>query len=100
MNLLHKRLADYRPFKAIWTVHLSQYKNGLYGCIVNKLRPLPVQLHIETPLSDDGLGQLQPVPIFMEKVQKDGRTFLCFKSKFSQELTKQIRKANLLKKKL
>lgn len=95
ISILNERLEKYHPFKTIWTVHLLWYKDkSFYGCVVNRLRPFPIK-HIETPLSDDGLGQSRPTPVFMEEIRKDGKMFLGFNPDFVRELTKLIRKMNL-----
>ncbi|MEK7629824.1 MAG: hypothetical protein AAB432_00365 [Patescibacteria group bacterium] len=95
ISLLNKQLRRYHPFKTVWTVHLLWHKDkSFYSCVVNRLRPFPIK-HIETPLSDDGLGKSRPIPTFMEEIRLGDKVLLIFKSDFVKELTKVMRKINL-----
>ena len=96
INLLHRQLKNYNPFKAIWTISLLQYKckNSSYGSVVNKLRPYPAK-SIEVELNDKALHQYSPIPNYMEEIKVGDKLFFKPKSDFIKEL----RKFNLLAKK-
>lgn len=99
ITLFNQQLKNYHPFKAIWTVHLLfKGKNNPYSSIVNRIRPYPAQ-NIEANLSEGRLYQPQTMPIFMKKIEREGKTFLSFKPDFAKEFTKSLRKLKLKKNK-
>ncbi len=95
--LLSQQLENYHPFKAVWTVHLLfKGKDNLYSSVVNKIRPYPTK-NIETSFNEVGLYQPRAVPTFMDKTEREGKTFLGFKPDFAKEFTKSLRKLKLKK---
>lgn len=92
--LLSQQLKNCYPFKAIWTVHLLFKGNdNIYSSVVNRIRPYPTQ-NIETNFSE---YRPQAIPTFMEKTEKEGKTFLSFKADFAKEFTKSLRRIKLKK---
>ncbi len=93
--MLNNKLESFHPFKSVWTVYLlSQGKDNPYSAIVNRLRPQPRQT-IEANFSDESLWEMEPLPIFMEEVEIDGKKARAFKADFMQEFQMMVRKANL-----
>ena len=98
IKLLHEQLKNHSPFKTIWTVHLIWYKGkkDLYGSIVNRLRPYLAK-SIKVALNDEVLRKEFLMPNYMEEMRIDGKIFLNFKPDFAKELTKMMRKINIVR---
>ena len=86
ISLLHRQLKNYNPFKAIWTISLSQYKDDLYS-VVSRLRPYLAK-SIEVPFNDKALYQYLPIPNYMEEIKVGDKSFFNPKPSFIKELKK------------
>lgn len=97
--MLKSKLEDFHPFKSIWTVYLLfRGKDNPYRAVVNRIRPQPLQT-IEANFSDKSLWEMEPLPIFMEEVEIDGKKARAFKADFMQEFNLKMRQANLERRK-
>ncbi len=93
--MLNTRLEVFHPFKSVWTVCLLfQGKDNPYCAVVNRIRPQPLQT-IAANFSDKSLWMMEPLPIFMEEVEVDGKKARAFKAAFMKEFQMKMRKANL-----
>lgn len=93
--MLNSKLKEHHPFKSIWTVYLLfQGKDNPYSAVVNRIRPQPLQT-IQANFSDKSLWEMEPLPVFMEEVEIDGRKGRAFKADFIRQFEMSMRKANL-----
>ncbi|MDO8408155.1 MAG: hypothetical protein Q7S95_02885 [bacterium] len=99
VSMLNKQLADFYPFKSVWTVYLLfQSKDNHYSAVVNRIRPQPLQT-IEANFSDKKIWEMDPLPIFMEEVEMSGKKCRAFKGDFMDEFNLKMRKATLERRK-
>ncbi len=93
--LLNQQLGDCHPFKSVWAVYLLfKGKDNLYSAVVNRIRPQPFR-SIEANFSDKTLWEIEPLPIFMEEVEIDGKKCRAFKADFMRELNMKMRQTTL-----
>ncbi len=95
VTLLNEQLGDFHPFKSVWTVYLLfKGKDNPYSAVVNRIRPQPLRT-VEANFSDRALWEMEPLPIFMEEVEIDGKKCGAFKTDFMKEFITKMREANL-----
>lgn len=93
VDLLHKNLGEYFPFKTVWTIKLLSGKDNqnISKFVINRIRPFPVK-NIITSFDDDIIFRYADIPDFMEKKLFNGKAFLSFKKDFVKDLTKEMRR--------
>jgi hypothetical protein len=93
-RLFTDQIKDYHPFKGVWVIYLLWYKGkkDLYGSVVYRLRPFPI-MSINADLNDIQTRQLNSnIPNFMEEIKIENNNFINFKSAFSNELVKKMKR--------
>ncbi|MFH1402340.1 MAG: hypothetical protein ABIG87_01800 [Patescibacteria group bacterium] len=93
VELLHKNLGEYFPFKTVWTIKLLSGKDNqnISKFVINRIRPFPIK-NIITSFDDEIIFRYADIPDFMEEKIFNGKTFLSLKKDFVKDLTKEMRR--------
>src|SRR3990167_2734347 len=96
INMIRKSVNSEHPFLSIWTIHLRFKKGGkeVGKAVAQRIVPLP-GLRVEADTDDSEIHKRQPLPTYLEQHAEGERTYITFKTEFTQKM----RKAVLAKKK-
>src|SRR3989338_658510 len=97
INLLRSRVRSEYPFLSIWTLHLRFKKGGkeVGKAVAQRIMPLP-GLRVEADTDDPEIHKRQPLPTYMEQHQDGERTYVTFKTEFTDKMRRAVlsRRAN------
>ncbi len=96
IQILRERLSTQHPFLSIWTIHLRFKKGGqeVGKAVAQRIRPTP-GLRIEADTDDQEIHKRQPLPSYLEEIEKDGKIYTVLKSDFINEFRKIVMRAKL-----
>jgi len=96
IEILRKRLETQHPFLSIWTIYLQFKKGGeeVRKAIAQRIRPIP-GLRIEADTDNQEIHKSQPLPEYLEEIERDGKKYIIPKSDFINKFRKAVKRSKL-----